>query len=56
MTHLHRRLTLVELYESRHAAEPSQGYDAKATEWRAKLVEDQKQRGESEASNTNESE
>ena len=45
MTHLHRRLTLVELYESRHAAE-----------WRAKLVEDQNNRGESQASNTDESE
>ncbi len=28
---------LVELYEAWHAAEPDQGYDAKASEWRAKL-------------------
>ncbi|MCH8963861.1 MAG: serine/threonine protein kinase [Planctomycetes bacterium] len=30
---------LVSLYESWHAAEPGQGYDAKAAEWRAKLPE-----------------
>ena len=29
---------LVELYEARHAAEPGEGYDATAAEWRAKLV------------------
>jgi serine/threonine protein kinase/Tfp pilus assembly protein PilF len=28
---------LVELYEARHEAEPGQGYDAKAAEWRMKL-------------------
>ena len=28
---------VVDLYEARHAAEPEQGYDAKADEWRAKL-------------------
>ena len=30
---------LVDLYESWHAAEPGKGYDAKTTEWRAKLPE-----------------
>jgi tetratricopeptide (TPR) repeat protein len=29
----------VELYEAWHAAEPEQGYDAKAAEWRAKRAE-----------------
>ncbi len=28
---------LVKFYESWNAAEPGQGYDAKAAEWRAKL-------------------
>ena len=28
---------LITLYKSWHAAEPGQGYDAKAAEWRAKL-------------------
>ena len=28
---------LVELYEAWHEAEPDKGYDAKATQWRAKL-------------------
>ena len=28
---------LAKFYESWHAAEPGQGYDAKAAEWRAKL-------------------
>jgi len=27
----------VDLYETRHAAEPGKGYDAKADEWRARL-------------------
>ena len=31
---------LVDLYEAWHAAEPGKGYDAKATEWRAKLPKD----------------
>ncbi len=30
---------LGKLYESRHTAEPGQGYDAKAAEWRAKMPE-----------------
>ncbi|MCG3127866.1 MAG: Serine/threonine-protein kinase PknD [Phycisphaerae bacterium] len=30
---------LVRLYDEWHIAEPDKGYDAKATEWRAKLVE-----------------
>ena len=30
---------LVELYESWHAAEPGQGHDTKAAEWRARLAE-----------------
>ncbi|MCH8880547.1 MAG: hypothetical protein IID34_11775, partial [Planctomycetes bacterium] len=30
---------LAKFYESWHAAEPGQGYDAKAAEWRAKLPE-----------------
>jgi len=29
--------SLADLYEAWHAAEPNQGYDAKAAEWRAKL-------------------
>lgn len=29
----------IRLYQSWHAAEPGQGYDAKAAEWRAKLAE-----------------
>ncbi len=28
---------VVDLYEAWHAAEPDQGYDAKADEWQAKL-------------------
>ena len=31
---------LVSLYESWHAGEPGQGYDAKAAEWLAKLPPD----------------
>lgn len=30
---------LVELYESRHAAEPGRGYDKKAAEWRERLAQ-----------------
>ena len=29
---------LIELYDAWHAAEPDQGHDAKAAEWRAKLA------------------
>ena len=29
--------SLIDLYESRHAADPGKGYDVKATEWRVKL-------------------
>ena len=32
---------LVELYDAWHAAEPNQGYDAQAAEWRARLAEQQ---------------
>ena len=32
---------VVDLYEAWHAAEPGQGYDAKANEWRAKLPEEE---------------
>ena len=32
---------LVRLYEAWHGAEPGQGYDAKAAEWRAKLPEEE---------------
>ena len=31
---------LVKFYESWHTAEPGKGHDAKAAEWRAKLVKD----------------
>ncbi len=31
---------IVNLYEAWHAAEPDEGYDAKAAEWRAKVEEE----------------
>ena len=31
---------MVDLYEAWHAAEPGQGYDAKAAQWRAKLPDE----------------
>ena len=33
--------SLADLYDAWHAAEPDQGYDQKAAEWRAKLTERQ---------------
>ena len=32
---------IIKLYDAWHAAEPNQGYDAKAAEWRARLAEQQ---------------
>lgn len=34
---------IIDLYESWHAAKPNDGYGTKATEWRAKLAELEKQ-------------
>ncbi len=33
--------SLIDLYESWHAAEPGKGYDVKADEWRAKLPKEE---------------
>ncbi len=39
------RERIVNLYDAWHAAEPEQGYDAKAAEWRAKLPEKESKNG-----------